>query len=105
MHEKLIFVDSSAVWIGSLNALSFTGLTGEIMQRHADDALTAEYEKLFGIDHLCDAVANQHEQLCPVCGEEMIVRESSIGAIYWQCSACSFYRFIDQPYPVDGVLR
>ena len=36
MHEKLIFVDSNAVWIGSLNALSFTGLTGEVMQRHAD---------------------------------------------------------------------
>ena len=30
MHEKLIFVDSNAVWIDSLNALSFTGLTGEV---------------------------------------------------------------------------
>ena len=31
MHEKLIFVDSNAVWIDSLNALSFTGLSGEVM--------------------------------------------------------------------------
>ncbi len=105
MHEKLIFVDSEAVWIGSLNALSFTGLTGEVMQRHADRALTAEYEKLFDIEHLCGAIENPYEQKCPICGGEMLVKESDEGGIYWQCVERDYSRNVGQQYPLDGVLR
>lgn len=105
MHEKLIFVDSNAVWIGSLNALSFTGLTGEIMQRHDDRELTAEYEKLFDIEHICGAIEHQYEQECPICGEEMIVKESDEGGIYWQCVSGDYSRSVAQQYPIDGILR
>lgn len=105
MHEKLIFVDSNAVWIGSLNALSFTGLTGEVMQRHADRELTAEYEKLFDIEHICSAIEHQYEQRCPICGEEMLVKESDDGGIYWQCVAGDYSRNAAQQYPLDGILR
>lgn len=105
MHEKLIFVDSAAVWIGSLNALSFTGLTGEVMQRHADKELTAEYERLFDIEHICGAVENAYEQKCPICGNEMIVKESSEGGIYWECMEGDYSRNVTQQYPLDGVLR
>ena len=105
MHEKLIFVDSNAVWIGSLNALSFTGLTGEVMQRHADRELTAEYEKLFDIDNICGAIENTYEQKCPICGDEMIVKESDEGGIYWQCVAGDYSRKVAQQYPLDGILR
>ena len=105
MHEKLIFVDSEAVWIGSLNALSFSGLTGEVMQRHADRELTAEYEKLFDIEHLCGAIKNPYEQKCPICGGEMLVKESDEGGIYWQCIEGDYSRNVAQQYPLDGVLR
>lgn len=105
MHEKLIFIDSEAVWIGSLNALSFTGLTGEVMQRHADKELTAEYEKLFNIKHLCGAVENTHEQKCPICGGEMLAKESDEGGIYWQCVKKDYSRKVTQQYPLDGILR
>ena len=105
MHEKLIFVDSNAVWIGSLNALSFSGLTGEVMQRHEDRELTAEYEKLFDIEHICGAIENTYEQKCPICGSEMIVKESDEGGIYWQCVSGDYSRSAAQQYPVDGVLR
>lgn len=105
MHEKLIFVDSNAVWIGSLNALSFTGLTGEVMQRHEDKDLTAEYEKLFDIEHLCLAIENAYEQKCPICGSEMIVKESDEGGIYWQCVSGDYSRNAAQQYPKDGILR
>lgn len=50
MHEKLIFVDHDAVWVGSLNALSFTGTTGEVMHRHTDRKTVAEYAKMYQID-------------------------------------------------------
>lgn len=105
MHEKLIFVDSNAVWIGSLNALSFTGLTGEVMQRHADRELTAEYEKIFDIEHICNAIENTYEQKCPICGYEMIIKESDDGGIYWQCVAGDYSRNAAQQYPLDGILR
>lgn len=105
MHEKLIFIDDTAVWIGSLNALSFTGLTGEVMQRHADKELTAEYEKLFNIEHICGAIENRYEQKCPICGKEMIVKESAEGGIYWECIEGDYSRNISQQYPVDGILR
>ena len=105
MHEKLIFVDSNAVWIGSLNALSFTGLTGEVMQRHEDRELTAEYEKLFDIEHICGAIENTYEQKCPICDDEMIVKESSEGGIYWQCVTGDYSRAVAQQYPLDGILR
>ncbi|MEG2012898.1 MAG: AAA domain-containing protein [Anaerovoracaceae bacterium] len=105
MHEKLVFVDNEAVWIGSLNALSFTGLTGEVMQRHADRELTAEYEKLFDIEHLCGAIENAYEQKCPICGGEMQVKESDEGGIYWQCVEGDYSRNAAQQYPVDGILR
>jgi ssDNA-binding Zn-finger/Zn-ribbon topoisomerase 1 len=105
MHEKLIFVDSEAVWIGSLNALSFTGLTGEIMQRHADKKLTAEYEKLFDIPHICGVVENADEQKCPICQGEMLLKESDEGGIYWQCTNGDYSRNAIQQYPHDGVLR
>lgn len=105
MHEKLIFVDSSAVWIGSLNALSFSGSTGEIMHRQADEALTVEYEKIFEIEHLCGAVENAYEQKCPICGGEMLLKESSEGGIYWQCTFGDYSRNVEQQYPLDGILR
>lgn len=105
MHEKLIFIDSNAVWIGSLNALSFTGRTGEVMQRHADGELTAEYEKLFDIEHICSAIENEYEQKCPICGNEMIAKESDGGGIYWQCIAGDYSRDVNQQYPLDGIIR
>lgn len=105
MHEKLIFVDSEVVWIGSLNALSFTGLTGEVMHRHADRELTAEYEKLFDIEHIYNAIENDYEQKCPICGGEMLVKESDTGGIYWQCVDGDYSRNATQQYPLDGILR
>lgn len=105
MHEKVIFVDNEAIWFGSLNALSFTGTTGEIMNRFADGKLISEYEKFFGIEHLCEAVENEYEQICPVCKEgEMILRESNEGGTYWQCDKGDYSRSTDQPYPINGVL-
>lgn len=105
MHEKLIFVDSKAIWTGSLNVLSFTGLTGEVMLRHEDKELAEEFKKQYNIEYICKAVANTYEQKCPLCDSEMIIKESSGGGIFWQCVTGDYSRDISQQYPVDGVLR
>ena len=105
MHEKLIFVDSKAYWNGSLNALSFTGNTTEVMERYEGDDLTSEYEKIYNIEHICAASESGFELKCPVCGGEMLARESDSGGIYWKCENEDYSRNADQPYPVDGVMR
>ena len=103
MHEKLIFVDREALWMGSLNALSFSGATGEVMQRQADSSLIEEYEKLYDIEHIMDVNENDYKQSCPVCKKELILKESASGGIYWNCE-CGYSRNPKQPYPKDGIL-
>lgn len=105
MHEKLIFVDSDAIWIGSLNALSFTGLTGEVMVRYADRETVTKSAEQMGIQHICNAIENAYEQQCPICGGEMLVKESDEGGIYWQCAFGDYSRNAEQPYPKDGIFR
>ena len=105
MHEKLVIVDDDATWIGSLNVLSFSGLTGEVMQRHESRELTADFEKLYDIGHISEAVESRVELACPICGAEMLIKESDSGGIYWSCSSCGYTRHPEQQYPVDGVLR
>ena len=105
MHEKLIFVDSEALWIGSLNALSYTGLTGEIMYRLEDATQTKEHEDIYYIESICDAVDHSYEQKCPICNNEMVIRDCSDGGIYWKCINCDYSRNYLQQYPKDGIMR
>lgn len=105
MHEKLIFVDSDAVWIGSLNALSFTGMTGEVMVRYADREMIAMQEEQSNIQHICETIEHAYEQWCPICGGEMLIKESDEGGIYWQCIFGDYSRSPAQQYPRDGILR
>lgn len=105
MHEKLILVDDNVVWMGSLNALSFTGKTGEVMERRCSKKLVKEYEKMYDIPHISQALNSGYEMTCPICGGEMLVRESDEGGIYWQCANKDYSRSAEQPYPKDGIMR
>ncbi len=109
MHEKVILIDDNIVWTGSLNVLSYTGNTGEIMERRkdisSDKSLFCNFVKLFDIDYLINALDNNHETKCPICGSEMLIAESEDGGIYWKCIAGDYSRNKDQQYPADGILR
>ena len=105
MHEKLIFIDDTIVWMGSLNVLSFAGFTGEIMHRHCDTELAEEYAKMFDIKHLVEVAQNTVEQICPICGSEILAAESDSGGFYWTCVNKDYTRQPTQQYPSDGILR
>lgn len=105
MHEKVVFVDDDIVWSGSLNTLSFTGLTGEIMHRFKDKNVSNAYKESMELDKLCDVIETVYEQECPVCNCEMILRDGDKGKLYWECSGCDYKRNSNQRYPVDGILR
>lgn len=104
MHEKLVFVDDEVFWNGSLNVLSNSGETREIMFRFKDKDITAENEKYLGIPQLQTAVSQKDELQCPICGGEMLLLEGDNG-VFWKCINGDYSRDMEQPYPRDGVLR
>lgn len=105
MHEKNIIIDDTVSWNGSLNALSYSGQTGEIMERYDDKSATANLVKALDVGSICQAVERQIELKCPICGGEMTVHEGKDGGIYWQCVNKDFSRNTSQAYPVDGIIR
>jgi ssDNA-binding Zn-finger/Zn-ribbon topoisomerase 1 len=105
MHEKLVFIDKSILWSGSLNALSFGGLTGEVMHRYYDKVIYDQTFKTIDTEHIMEVASNPHEQVCPICGDEMIAAESDDGGYYWTCVNKDYTRQPKQQYPSDGVLR
>lgn len=109
MHEKVILIDDEIIWTGSLNALSYTGNTGEVMERRKDTSkekvIISSYVKILDIDYLVKALDSSYETKCPICGGEMLIAESEGGGIYWKCVTGDYSRNKDQQYPVDGILR
>jgi hypothetical protein len=105
MHEKLIFIDNKIFWFGSLNALSFTGNTGEIMQRIFNEKLSEKLINNYDIEYIIDVSSKSKELECPICGDEILAKESNSGGIYWGCTNKDFSRNKDQPYPYDGELK
>lgn len=105
MHEKLIFIDGEISYIGSLNCLSFSGLTGEVITRFNNVEITQGYEKMYDIEYIQNVALHSEEQYCPICGGRLQVCESPEGGIYWRCENKDFSRSKDQRYPTDGLLR
>lgn len=105
MHEKNIFFDRDVVWCGSLNILSFSGTTGEVMTRFHDETIFEGYLTALDIEHLVEPSINSKRQRCPLCGGMIIAAESDEGGFYWKCKQCDFVLQPSQPYPEDGILR
>jgi hypothetical protein len=103
MHEKLVLIDDSVVWTGSLNTLSFSN-TQEIMERRQDRELFRDYSSQMYIDKMLEPAEHPEEQRCPICGAEIIAAESDKGGIYWRCVNNDYSRNVDQKYPHDGEL-
>lgn len=109
MHEKIVFIDDSILWRGSLNVLSFSGATGEIMERSVCSESSGEeniiryYKKIIDLEHIINSV-NEKEQVCPICHCEMILKESDKGGLYWMCEQGDYSRGTDKAYAKDGVL-
>ena len=105
MHEKLIFFDDDIVWTCTESPLSALDGKKYMMHRHQDRSLADEYRKVFCIRNITNAVDNGYELSCPICKQELLIRESDSGGIYWECINKDYSRNGDQPYPRDGIYR
>jgi hypothetical protein len=105
MHEKLVFVDDGVLWEGSMNVLSSTGDTGEIMERRASREVVAEFADAV---RLTDLIAEYRSgaPVCPVCGCEIVASEGLGKPFYWRCvnEDCRYTRDVDVPAPIGGVI-
>jgi hypothetical protein len=101
MHEKLVFIDGTTLWQGSLNPLSFSS-TQEIMERRASREIVADYARVLRLDDLLEPYRNE-ETRCPYCGGEVVAAEGPNEPFYWRCveDGC-FTRSIGDQMPKDG---
>jgi len=101
MHEKLVIIDRTTLWQGSLNPLSFSS-TQEIMERRASREIVADYVKVLRLDDLLEPY-RLDETRCPYCGGEVVAAEGPNEPFYWRCveDGC-FTRSIGDQMPKDG---
>ena len=101
MHEKLVFIDDSVLWQGSLNPLSFSS-TQEIMERRESRDIVRDYVRVLRLDDIIEPHV-RGETACPYCGSEVIASEGRGDPFYWRCVVDDCYtRSIGEPMPVDG---
>lgn len=105
MHEKLVLIDSTIVWTGSLNPLSFRD-TQEVMERRHSSEVFEEYAKTLMLQELLDEHA-EGVPTCPICGGEVTAAEGSASPFYWRCvdKDCLFRRGVDDKDLKDGDVR
>jgi HKD family nuclease/ssDNA-binding Zn-finger/Zn-ribbon topoisomerase 1 len=107
MHEKVVLIDNTIVWNGSLNTLSYSvdKPTKEIMERRNSVEVLNDFWENLKVGDLI-SIAGSQEGICPICGAEMIASEGNNQPFYWRCiNAKCFTRSINQPYPYDGEIR
>lgn len=112
MHEKIILIDNTVVWNGSLNVLSFSGSTSEVMERFACTDKSSEtnnifnsYVQAYDIEQMLEIVQDESQGFCPICHGQLLFCEGANGEMYWECEGRDYSRPASQPYPKDGELH
>lgn len=110
MHEKVILIDDDIVWHGSLNALSFSGGTSEIMQRMESNEVHSKFVEGLDIKNLTATLERTEDNpngdiICPVCGENMVAKEGRDGKIYWICLNDGLTWNPREMFPYDGIFK
>ena len=63
-----------------------------------------EASKIYEVETLLGIVRNSQERVCPICGEELLLRDGKDGSVFWQCVSKDFSMGVDESYPKDGML-
>jgi len=105
MHEKLVFIDNTILWEGSLNPLSFID-TQEHMERRFSKKVFSDYANTLRLNDLIEGY-NEGIPKCPICNSEMMASEGRDDPFYWRCvnNDCNYTRSIDQPVIQGGIIN
>jgi hypothetical protein len=95
MHQKLLLIDDKVTWFGSLNILSHSGNTRELMVRLEGEETALTMAGLLALGRRVDAKQARgasyvrHNPECEVCGSETrFVVSTKRKSHFWACTAC-----------------
>jgi len=89
-HEKSIIIDGEIIWFGSLNPLSHSGATSEIMARFVGKSVASQVAAFLAIDQgvkaeeAADQILRKENPTCPDCGTRTTYRKGRYGP-FWEC--------------------
>ena len=102
IHEKVVIIDERIVWFGSLNMLSHTARTDEMMMRLDNAAVALQVAIFMALERTSSAETGEglcvkkENPPCPKCKRRTCYRKGRYGP-YWSCEACSWKASIDRP--------
>ncbi len=102
IHEKVVVIDDAIVWFGSLNPLSHTARTDEVMARIEGKDLALQISIFMALDHgvrpdTAEGISTRAENpRCPICGARTSYRKGPYGP-YWDCEECDWRERFDRP--------
>ena len=102
IHEKVVIIDDKIVWFGSLNPLSHTARTDEVMARIEGKDLALQIAAFMSLDRgvrsdTAEGISTKAENpRCPECGARTSYRKGPYGP-YWDCEECDWKENVDKP--------
>ena len=107
MHEKVSLIDNSIVWWGSLNVLSHSGRSDEVMTRVSNEGcsqlLASQMTKRqMSSEKVREHIADAENPCCPECNAHSVLMNGRYGA-YFECEKkCGWrHRVKDTTYQTD----
>lgn len=101
IHEKVVIVDDEIVWFGSLNPLSHTARTDEVMARIQCRDLAFQISAFMALNRglnpdAAEGISTRGENpRCPNCGSRTSYRKGQYGP-YWECEECTWKESFDK---------
>ena len=102
IHEKTIFIDEDILWTGSLNPLSHSGKTEEIMLRDSSKQLSMMrarfeiYRRGFKpSDSPYDIITERENPACPQCSNLVVFNHAGRYGPYYRCDNCDWKENLD----------
>lgn len=101
IHEKVVIIDDKIVWFGSLNPLSHTARTDEVMARIEGRDLALQIAAFMTLDRgvrpdAAEGISTRAENpRCPDCKARTSYRKGPYGS-YWDCEECDWRENVDK---------
>jgi phosphatidylserine/phosphatidylglycerophosphate/cardiolipin synthase-like enzyme len=92
IHEKVVLIDNRIAWFGSLNPLSHTARTTELMARVDDPSVASHIASILAVrrrpteDYEHGAAAEPENPRCELCGGWSVLCNGKYG-VYFRCAA------------------
>jgi hypothetical protein len=102
IHEKVVIIDERIVWFGSLNLLSHTARTDEMMMRIDNPAVALQVAIFMARKRVSSTESGEglsvtkENPACPLCKSRTSYSRGPYGA-YWSCESCTWKNSIDKP--------